>query len=246
MSKKTVFVPPDFLQIPFIVICDKKLQPLDKTIYGFIYWLEKLKDGRCFASNNYIANALGSSPTTVSNSLARLEKQGYIIRPKNEDNQRSEIKCTVSYQKVTRTEVTPKVTSVDEGVTLTDEGGSHQMMNGVTSVDVHNKKTIIIKDEEENKSNDWQAIVLYFYSKISPETPPNKRFYKGTKEAAIHLLTLHSVKDIKERIDALVVSPEKKFMMTFLAFCPRFSTIKLPIVRAARPEPVVKVDQYGF
>jgi DNA-binding Lrp family transcriptional regulator len=145
MSKE--FIAPDFLQIPFVVIIDKSLQPLDKTVYGFIYWLEKLKDGRCFASNNYIARALGSSSTSIANSLTRLEKSGHIVRPLNEDGLRSEIKCLVSYKKVT-----PKVSLVSEGVSLDSERVSSNS-EGVSLTDEHNKKINIIKDKEENKIN---------------------------------------------------------------------------------------------
>lgn len=160
MSKE--FIAPDFLQIPFVVICDKSLQPLDKTVYGFIYWLEKLKDGKCFASNNYIAKAIGSTSKSIANSLTRLEKAGHITRPLNEDGIRSEIKCLVSYKKVT-----PKVSSVSEGVSSNSDRVSSND-EGVSSDSEHNKKINIIKDKEENKSNTLSP------AKAVDTKPPNK------------------------------------------------------------------------
>lgn len=76
--------------------------------------------------------------------------------------------------------------------------------------------------------SDWQAVVLYFYSKISPETPPKLRFLKGVKESAIHLLSLHSREEIEKTIDFIAGSSEKKFYMKFLTFCSRYSSIPVP------------------
>lgn len=86
---------PDVLYIPGIVAFDKELQHLDKFVYAVIYWLERLKDGRCFASNRAIAKIVGSSSSGVANSLVRLRKRGYITIILNDNNQRKEIRTLV-------------------------------------------------------------------------------------------------------------------------------------------------------
>ena len=67
---------PDFIIIPFQLIADKKLNPLDRNVYGIIYWLEKLSVGKCIASNNFIADVLGSTSKSIQNSL--LKRQFFI------------------------------------------------------------------------------------------------------------------------------------------------------------------------
>lgn len=69
---------PDVFIIPGLVMLDQTLRPIDIKVYGCIYWLERLKDGRCFASNNTIAKVIGSSSDGVKASIIRLKKAGYI------------------------------------------------------------------------------------------------------------------------------------------------------------------------
>lgn len=86
---------PDFLHVPAAVAFDKELQPLDSKVYGIVYWLERLKDGRCFASNATIAKLTFSSASGVANSLARLKDRGYLIGIYDDRGQRKEIKTLV-------------------------------------------------------------------------------------------------------------------------------------------------------
>lgn len=69
---------PDFLIIPFQLIRDQNLQPIDRILYGIIYWFERLKDGSCASSNTVLAELIDSNEGSVSNSLRRLEKGRYI------------------------------------------------------------------------------------------------------------------------------------------------------------------------
>ncbi len=78
--KEKITIRPDFLIIPGPVAFSKKLQPVDKTLYGVIYWLHSLKDGRCIASNAYLAKACDCGMQSVQNSLMRLESARFIIR----------------------------------------------------------------------------------------------------------------------------------------------------------------------
>lgn len=74
---------PDFLIIPSILIRDEKLQPLDREIYGIIYWASNLDLGKCILSNKEIANLLDCYVTSVSHSLKRLHSGKYVEVIKN-------------------------------------------------------------------------------------------------------------------------------------------------------------------
>lgn len=105
MAKKTLDVAdqevsftPEFLHIPSIVAFDKDLQPLDKLVYAVVFWFERLKDGRCFASNGTIGNVAGASASGVSHSLGRLSGKGYVTCIMDDKNQRKEIRTLVFNQ----------------------------------------------------------------------------------------------------------------------------------------------------
>ena len=107
---------PDFLVIPYQVIDDKRLRPTDQLVYGVVYWLENLRDGRCTASDRTIGEVCKVGAGTVANGLTRLEKCGYIQRVRNENGERMEIKTLVSFRKVAQ---------LMNGVSTNDEvGGS--------------------------------------------------------------------------------------------------------------------------
>src|SRR3990167_6920401 len=95
-------IPPDFVVIPYQLITDKKLQPVDRYVYGIIYWFEHLKDGRCTASNETMAVLLGVKSSSVRDSLTNLEKRGYIKRFyfDEKSHHRKEVKALVAYKKV--------------------------------------------------------------------------------------------------------------------------------------------------
>jgi hypothetical protein len=69
---------PDLFIVPGVVMLDPDLQPLDSKVYATVYWLERLRDGRCYASNATIGKVVGSSSSGVANSLTRLRDKGYI------------------------------------------------------------------------------------------------------------------------------------------------------------------------
>ena len=71
---------PDFLLIPFPLVEDRDLEPMDRMLYGLIYWYEHLRDGECRASNNSFAALLYTTTRAIQNSLTVLETKGYIER----------------------------------------------------------------------------------------------------------------------------------------------------------------------
>ncbi|MEF3692260.1 MAG: hypothetical protein V3574_04380 [Candidatus Moraniibacteriota bacterium] len=101
---------PDFLIIPGAVVFCPDLQPLDCKVYGVIYWIHSLKEGRCFASNTYLARIcfpleknkekIKNKSKSIQNSLLRLEKCGFIRRNYRDKDkkQRGEIIPLVLYR----------------------------------------------------------------------------------------------------------------------------------------------------
>lgn len=107
---------PDFYHIPTLVASEVK--PHESFVFAVIYWYEKMKEGKCFASNQSIAQSLPykSSVTSVANALNKLEEKGFIQRVFEDEDKtiRKEIKCLVALQ-----------------VSPTGEGGFTQGLRGV-------------------------------------------------------------------------------------------------------------------
>ncbi len=118
---------PEFLNIPFTLILDNNLTPLDLKVYGIILWFRntsKLK--MCFAKNSTIALLLSSDNRTITsgsvqNSLARLEKFKYILRKFKDKEKKHRLE-------IITLEIKHRVSSND-GI------GYHQMAVGVSSND---------------------------------------------------------------------------------------------------------------
>jgi len=94
---------PDFIQIPFQLIEDSRLTPIDRILYGVIYWLEHLKDGKCTAGNKALQETCqAKSIGTIQNCLNNLEDCGYIKRLYKDDKKkiRKEIKCVIAFKRV--------------------------------------------------------------------------------------------------------------------------------------------------
>jgi hypothetical protein len=101
VPNETVYTPfnPEFLIIPYQVFTDKRLQQADALVYAICYWFERLKDGKCFASNKTIGDYLHLHPHSVARSLGRLEGCGYIalIYKDSTRRTRQEIRTLVTY-----------------------------------------------------------------------------------------------------------------------------------------------------
>lgn len=92
---------PDFLIIPYQLFESKELTPLDRNIYGVIYWFEHLKDGKCFASNKTIGGILNAEAESVSNSISRLHKLGFVsVIIDKKTNQRKRLETNIAYSKI--------------------------------------------------------------------------------------------------------------------------------------------------
>lgn len=78
--KKKEKLTPDFIQIPYQLIGDKTLAPIDRLVYGAVYFYSKMRGERCYATNAAIASLLASTSKTISRSLQKLEDRRYIMR----------------------------------------------------------------------------------------------------------------------------------------------------------------------
>jgi len=94
---------PDFLIIPRQVVLDPTLQPLDRMVFGCVYWYTKMRNERCTASNIAIATLLGTKPGSVADALQRLDDGGHIRRIFKDQSRRvrQEIISLVAFGKVT-------------------------------------------------------------------------------------------------------------------------------------------------
>jgi hypothetical protein len=93
---------PDFIIIPHQLILDENLQPIDRILYGVIYWLVHLRGEKCMASNTTLKELCGAkNQSTIAHSLIRLENRGYILRRFYDENkkQREEIIPLIRYGK---------------------------------------------------------------------------------------------------------------------------------------------------
>lgn len=125
---------PDFLIKPYEVHSHKGLRPSDSDVYAVIYWFERMRDGKCTASNETIASVACLKPRTIGMALERLEKYGFILRAyeDKERTKRLEIKTSVhmtkgaftpqeKQPKKTKKEKEEKVEGSSTEVTVVDE-----------------------------------------------------------------------------------------------------------------------------
>src|SRR3989344_1125626 len=89
---------PKFVQIPHELIRDRKLGRSDLVVYGIVQWFTKLRQKKCFASNETIADIAGIAISNARRSLRKLEDKGHIkcIYKDKTKRHRLEIALTVS------------------------------------------------------------------------------------------------------------------------------------------------------
>lgn len=130
---------PDFIQIPMPALDDPKLQPADKMLLGYVYWMTKLALMKCIASNSTLAELCGMSERYIQISLTRLEEQGYIRRVYQGDNSRHrvEIICQIAYS----AQPSLERTTVRRGTNHSSQG-----LRTTVHHTISNNKQIIEKD----------------------------------------------------------------------------------------------------
>lgn len=105
---------PDFLIIPYILIEDKRISLIEQTLYGVIYYFERMKGEQCIASNQTLAKLVKTTAPTIANALTRLEGFGYIAREfKDKANRvRTRIIPLITMEKVSPKGFNPQVKEV--------------------------------------------------------------------------------------------------------------------------------------
>jgi hypothetical protein len=180
-------VKPDFIVIPVQLLEDSTLNAMDRTLYGYIYWLERLKDGKCIASNKTLAELCITTPRTIQNSLIRLKKQGYIevlLDPRT--NYRKGISCKVSYG------ATPSPTG--DTPSSVDDPPHHLQVTPPSSTDDQNNKSNKKKSNEKESANALATPSLpdqtAYKTSISKTGVPDKRISAIIK----HFETTYGIK----------------------------------------------------
>lgn len=75
-----------YINIPVEVFGNEKLDRNDILLYGFIYLMDK--NNYCICSNLYFSKILNLSVTSISTSISKLEKEGYIFKEIKHGNKR--------------------------------------------------------------------------------------------------------------------------------------------------------------
>lgn len=123
---------PDFIIIPYQLMEDKRITLIDERLYGIIYWLTKLKNEQCTASNKTLAELVKAQAGTIRNSLTKLEELGYLKRIFKDEKRkiRKEIIVLVVFSKVSPTNDTQqKVSSTNDTVSSTNDTRCHPQMH---------------------------------------------------------------------------------------------------------------------
>ena len=75
-KNKTIF--PSYIVVDSSLFLDQRFSSTDKVLYGLIVALSNNDKHKCFATNNYFANALNLKKRQVQNCLNKLRNYCYI------------------------------------------------------------------------------------------------------------------------------------------------------------------------
>lgn len=148
--------------IPPFVLADDQLSNTDKLIFGRIWGLTNEK-GYCFASNDWIGKQINASSRTVSRSITKLNRTGYISVEivRGADN-------VVKNRKIFFQAVTPNLTIPHDknDVTPHDKNGVKSIRD--KSIREENKKTSlksISQEDLEQIAEQYNVSVSFVSSK---------------------------------------------------------------------------------
>lgn len=165
-----------FCIIPYSVMYDQDLSDGEVRIYIAISSLANQR-GYCFASNNYLANALGKSSSTIKRALQKLEQKGFIKRDTNRlaDNKTNR-KIYLSFDKIfdkPTDEVDQKCTGVgskmSQGWVKNELGGrvKNEPQNNISNNNIRDNN---IRDIESGKSQKYNYdLIVSKYNSIAKE-----------------------------------------------------------------------------
>ena len=170
-------IKPNFLSIPYELIIDDRLTPLNLKVYGIILWFKNTtKQKKCFVKNSTIAELLSSKDRkiiSVGNSLNALEKLKYVKRiyADKERNFRLEIIPKILLNGLSSNDERvssndERVSSNDERVSLNDESLSSNdgHSNNIYSNKDSNKDIDIITHTPFSKKTLLKILKWYHYT----------------------------------------------------------------------------------
>jgi DNA-binding Lrp family transcriptional regulator len=182
MKKQKVFEP-DFLNIPYVVM---HMQPADRFTFGAIYMFSSLSQKRCIASNVEIGRIAKISPESVSNSLNKLEEEGFIKRHFKDNNKRTRdwIEVLVGFVKIPSGNGIDTISRLDK-IPSTDE----HIKNIDKETVVEDNKEDFNLEKETQRLLDYQGERFYFLNIIGifikrkkPDLRNKKQFNKFVKD----------------------------------------------------------------
>lgn len=188
---------PEF--IPFFkhVIDHDGCTNLDAIVYGYVYWLTRLKNEKCTASNETLANLAKTTPATVQQCLNNLEKSGFIRRLYEDDDARKG-----------RKEILPLLVMAHRGISPSSQGvlapanqnksikGEHinsasRGLNGISIVPVEEKKT---------RASRADSHILGVFKVWSEKYPKNWEVNTTQRGAAQRLLDERGLEQIQRAV----------------------------------------------
>ena len=182
------FKAPDFLIIPYQLLNDPDISLADERIYGIIYWLTKLKNEQCTASNRYLSIAAKVAVGTVQNSLTKLEQKGFILRrfSDNARKKRQEIIPLVSF----------RVSPTNDTVSPTNDTGYHPQVNRRSKSTKEEKQKYILATQSVAGLNE----IIDLFKTLNPSY--KKLFANKTQRMALErLIKQHSYEKVERMIE---------------------------------------------
>lgn len=187
---------PDFLIIPYALYENSSITALDAKLYGVIYYFANMRNERCTASNERLAEYANTTAKTIQNSLTNLEKYGFIRRvfADEQKKQRLEIIPLVVMGKVSPTGDTGvihrlhKVSPTDDQISKRDKekrfGVSEETQNSVSNS--FNKE----EEEEYETVPNEENITTPIGTKVAPRKTanswaPEKAIFQLFKEKCV-------------------------------------------------------------
>lgn len=215
---------PDFLIIPYLAVENRNLQPLDRILYGVIYYFERMKYGQCIASNKILAEFAQCSTRSIGGCLSRLEKEGYILCLYNDEKKKDRKEIKTNIQII----VNGGVTSDNVTGYVKQRNGLREVTYGVTSdnvqisnidkEDLNNKKdNIILHSEQSSQGVQINNLIELF----KPVNDGYTRFYKNkTQRKAIEdLLKIKTVEELIKLINGLQWLNRQPYATTIVTPC---------------------------
>jgi hypothetical protein len=181
---------PDFIIIPHQLILDENLQPLDRILYGVIYWLVHLKNEKCTASNQTLKELCGCKTNrAISKSLDNLEKFGYVERIYSDGNKniRNEIIPLISFNSIKigdRTNVRRDRTIIRGGDrTINEQNNKSIKEEKINNIDIVANATEPFSFESELdkllSSKDKKLQIIGLYWKFTGIAFPSKEAFQA-------------------------------------------------------------------